>query len=354
MRPSVLAGRCDGLRQSRLRALPGLAITVVVMMAASAAMASPLSIAATGVNALGPGGGAATAPVATANSSPSASSDLEAPELAAQSPVGGPAPGGPTICPNPSQTPFAGQVVITAHGTISPGGAPVTQSGGRYSLTGPVNGSVLDLASNTTIDGSGCALIYTTGPITNYGNATGVEVRFASNVTVENFPITANGSRAGVWVNHSASITVYNVSAEHETYGLGVNASTDVNMTSDNASYSHDGVYLNRTIDGFVDASQAVFTTTAAFEVDTSSQTLILDNDGADSAYDGVNLLNDSGTRVVGNDLSHAGVYGLNEVGGSLALIRSNDLSGTGTYGVSLYNTTGSLTVTGNDLTGGW
>ncbi|MGH9919778.1 MAG: hypothetical protein ACRD6W_13050, partial [Nitrososphaerales archaeon] len=202
-------------RGSRVRA-EVLALVVVVLTVASIGVA-PAIAHASGVGPVVsvavPPGTPASSTLTPPVSPPNVASPLPSPETLS---FGGPDPGGATTCPHPGGTRFAGQVVIAANGTISPAGAPVTESANRYTLQAPVNGSVLDLASNTTIDGAGCALIYTGAPGTNYGNATGVEVRSAMNVTVENFPITANGSFAGIWINHSASITVYNVSAEHE------------------------------------------------------------------------------------------------------------------------------------------
>lgn len=320
-------------------ALLATVVTVALLMITSAGLATPLSHAA-----------AAGAP--TLSSAPSAPTASASGGLTQPVQLGGPSPSGPSVCPHPTNSPFRGQVVISATGGISPAGAPVKRTGNRLALTGPVNGSVLDLASNVTLDLSGCLLTYSPAPTTHYGNATAVEVRYASGVTVENAPIAANGSEVGVWVNHSASVTVYNASAESEETALGANESTDVNFTLDNAlNASVVGIEFLHTVTGIA-LDDAANDSAVGFEANASQAITFQSDDASDSGI-GVDLGSDSGTSVLSGTFTFATEAGAYLANSSNALLWGNSFAGNESYGVLVSSSTGAVNITGNTLNGG-
>ncbi len=270
-------------------------------------------------------------------------------------PQGGPAPNGPTNCPG--GTPYsAAQVVIEADGSVEPAGAPVTVSGSLYQLNEPLDSSLLDLASNATVDLSNCLVTYTT--VDGYGNNSAVEVRGVANVTVEYLSSTAPGDEA-VYVVDSSAVSVYGIGATHALdIGIWIQTSQDVNVSDNNVSFSNVGVYLASVIDAGVLDNQVVAETGSALETSVTSNALFLNNDGRYAAFYGANLEYDSGTLVSGNDLSG----NLNNSGTGTGIYSylsdsdrfvGNNLSGTNAYGVYVSAPTGSMLISHNDLTGG-
>ncbi len=274
---------------------------------------------------------------------------------AAGLPQGGPAPNGPTTCPG--TTPYtSAQIVIEADGGVYPTGAPVTVTGSLYQLTEPLDSSVLDLASNATVDLSNCLLTYAT--VGGYGNNTAVDVAGASNVTVEYLSSTAPGDEA-VTVQGSSAVTVYGSNATHALdYGISVDGAQDVNVTGNNVSYAEDGVFVHDTIDAVVLDNQMVGVTDAALYAVVTSGVLFLHNDGRFAAFYGAYVEEDTDTVLSGNDLSG----NLNDSGSGIGIyaefsdadrFAGNDLSGANEYGVYVDEPDGSVVVAHNNLTGG-
>lgn len=327
--------------RARPRGLPTALVAIVALLAITSMVSLP---------ALSASGSAST----TGSPSSVSVSNPALPPAPSQPapPLGGPAPGGPSVCQNPANVSFRGQVVISTTGSISPAGAPVKVSGGRVVFTGPVNGSVLDLASNLVVDGSGCRLVYSPAPVTHYGNSTAVEVRGGSNATVENFLVVANGSRVGVWVNHTTSVTVYNVSAPGETTGVASNSSTDVNVSRVSVgSASTVGVEFLRTVEGIAEYDSA--SGSAIGLESNASESITFELDTATGAHIGAQFAYDSGTVVTSSDLAGATVAGAFFLGSANDTLSDSDLSGNAPSGVLIGGSAGALTVEDNVITGG-
>lgn len=332
----------SGSGSPRQSAVLGVLIVVVALLTvSSAAVTTPLSRAAD---------------LTAIPAQPGTPLALPAPAPAVVTPVapliGGPAPSGPSACTDPLAPPFSGQIVVSATGAVYPAGAPVARHGSRLDLTGPVNGSILDLASNVTLDVSGCQLLYAPAPTSLYGNATAIEVRDASNVTVENAPITGNASQVGVWVNHSTSVTVSNVTADGEETGLGANESSDVNFSASAArNASATGIEFLHTVTAIAMDDNASGSA-VGFEAN-GTQGVTFDSDTATGTAEGAALDSDSATTLRSSDLSGSSAQAvwMNDSGGDA--LYGNNLSGDALYGVYLDNSSGSVNLSENDLSGG-
>jgi parallel beta-helix repeat protein len=266
---------------------------------------------------------------------------------------GGPTPsGGSPTCPGPSS--FTGQIVIWTNGTILPKTAPLTKSGSTYRVEGSFSGSVLDLASNITLDGSGCGLAYAT--VGGYGNLTGVEVRNATEVTAEYFDITGTFDY-GVEVDHASSVSVFDCSAESAANdGLLAESAADVNLTGNNVSYSGNGAYFQAVSDGLAEGNQMVGAVNAALYDNSGTDIAFVDNNGRNSGNDGAYVVSDEDTLLSGNNLSgttSSSGYGVYSDFSTNDVFTGNNLRGDEDYGVYAQNLIGSVAIEHNQITGG-
>jgi hypothetical protein len=270
---------------------------------------------------------------------------------------GGPAPtNGPTVCPG--TTPYStAQVVINATGAVYPAGAPVTKTGNLYALNDPVSSSILVLATDAVVDGSGCHVTYAT--VGGFGNGTAVEVRNATNVTIEHMDLLGTYDY-GVEVDDSSAVTVYNATADDAlTAGLYAASVDDLNFTRDNASFSTDGVYLTDVDSALVWDNQAVQTGSIGLGAASVTGVDWIGNDARNAATYDAELDYGYGTVFSGNDLSgnpdggNVGNSAFYDLQGSGELITSNNLTGVQQYGALFFYPVGAETFSDNLVTGG-
>jgi parallel beta-helix repeat protein len=268
---------------------------------------------------------------------------------------GGPQPtSGPETCPG--ATPYTtAQIVILPNGVVAPTGAPVQVAGGLYTLQDPVDTSVLVLASGVTVDGSDCLLTYTTVGTTT-GNHTGVQVRNATNVTLEYFDVAPATAWDGIAVDYSSAVSVYHSSAQSASdVGLYAYESKNVNFTDNSVNDSYMGVWFEDVEDGLAEGNQAVGTGDTPLYSEVTTDVSYIDNDGPGARYYGAYLDEDVGSVLLDNNLSHVYTdeYGLYDYGSSGALIQGNDFVGTPAYGAYVYEPFGAVTLDDNDFSGG-
>jgi parallel beta-helix repeat protein len=266
---------------------------------------------------------------------------------------GGPAPSlAPPTCSG--STPFSGQIVIWPNGAVTPGGAPVSTSGTTYTLNDPVTGSMLVLDSNITVNGSECAITYTT--VTGYGNSTGVEVRNATDVTAEYFHVTGSFSY-GVTVDRSSAVTVYGSTLEDAIQaGVWVNLAENVNVTDNNVSYSEDGIWFESTTEGLAQDNQAVFVTDAGLYLYVCTDVAFLDNNARGALDYGAYIEYGTNSLIEDNNLSDvttATMEGVVDDYGANDVFESNNISGQEEYGVYIETPDGSVFLENNQITGG-
>jgi parallel beta-helix repeat protein len=189
-----------------------------------------------------------------------------------------------------------GVVTILSDGTLSNPSAPISVSGQVYTLTGELNGSIVDLASGVTLNGAGYLVNYTVGMVGGDGAA--VTVSNASGVTVENFRsanatigILANnttgieihgnpvhGSTYDVEVTYSSSPNVRGNQLPSSTIGIGVGFSTSVSITSNNASEGLTGIRVWNSTGVVVSGNEANATTDDGIYLSGSSGLQVDDN----------------------------------------------------------------------------
>ncbi len=153
-----------------------------------------------------------------------------------------------------------GVVTILSDGTLSNPSAPISVSGQVYTLTGELNGSIVDLASGVTLNGAGYLVNYTVGA--PGGDGAAVTVANASGVAVENF--RSVNATVGILANNTTSVNIhgnpvlgssYDVEVTHSigpkiqgndvpasVAGIGVGYSSSVSITSNTASNGATGI----------------------------------------------------------------------------------------------------------------
>lgn len=268
---------------------------------------------------------------------------------------GGPTPSaGPVTCAG-STTYTAAQIVILANGTVYPyGTAPVTHSGSTYTLTEPVQASLLIFVSNAIIDGSNCVVRY--DAVGGHGNDTDVEARDDSNVTLEYF--NASAADIGIQANDSSGVTIFGSIAPNAAfYGIWANNSRDINISQNNASYSDWGVYLQNDLGGVVDQNQA-FETFIGIDAASSTDIRVDQNSGRYDIDVGVDLEDNTNFSVVDNDFSNnqngsGDGYGLDDGQDTSDSVVGNNFSGSQLFGAEFVECGGITTFADNDLTGG-
>ncbi|MCI4323433.1 MAG: right-handed parallel beta-helix repeat-containing protein [Thermoplasmata archaeon] len=166
--------------------------------------------------------------------------------------------------------PFVGAVTISSGCALSNAGAPISQSGSTFTLTGTLHGSLSDLCSGSTIDGAGQSLNFSRQ--TGGDGAVAVTVNGTTGVTVENIVFSnvtngiASNSTTGLTLSGNTipsalgdAIDVSNASGvkitnntvnDSNKYSILAQYSSGVTISENNASYSFYGIEVLHT-DGF-------------------------------------------------------------------------------------------------------
>ncbi|HEV2316563.1 MAG TPA: right-handed parallel beta-helix repeat-containing protein [Thermoplasmata archaeon] len=224
-----------------------------------------------------------------------------------------------------------GVVTIGTNGAISNPSAPISQSGSSYLLTGNLDGSLVVLASNVTIDGQGFQVNYTRGE--SGGDNAAVTVQGAYGDLVENF-LVANAT-TGIEVNASTDVTVSgndltNITGGIEHVGVYVEDSTNTivrSNTIDNASSDGIDLYQDRgvTVSGNVldNSSAARFHSHALYGYYLSD--VVVTNNVGEGTYYGFELDDTINAEMDGNNASYSPNGGFGVDGVTNVLIDHNN-----------------------------
>ncbi|HEV2519396.1 MAG TPA: right-handed parallel beta-helix repeat-containing protein [Thermoplasmata archaeon] len=187
---------------------------------------------------------------------------------------------------------FTGVVIILPNGTVTPGGAPISQVGNTYALTAGFAGRIIDQRNGSTLNGAGLTL--TTTP----GGSIAVTVQGATSVTVTGLTI-ANDSSIGVYVTASNSVAITSDSATGKgfavyadsvaglnvsndlfgsTGGIYVEYGTDLLVASNALAHSIEGVYVSEVVGVVIRNNNISFVTGAALDVEYSTNIQISQN----------------------------------------------------------------------------
>jgi parallel beta-helix repeat protein len=123
----------------------------------------------------------------------------------------------------PSAGPY-GVVTIESDGAISNPAAPISQSGNVYTLSGPLNGSLVVLRDGAVVNGSGYVVNYTTAG-------------------------GGNPDRSAVTVNSTGSVTIEDLSTANDTWGIRANNAGGLALVYDRPSGSEQAVNISNSSD---------------------------------------------------------------------------------------------------------
>jgi parallel beta-helix repeat protein len=127
---------------------------------------------------------------------------------------------------------------IQSDGSINPSSAPISRKGNVYTLTGDLNGTVLDIQrSNAVFNGAGFSI-----PGVGYDYA--VLLTGVTNMTVTNF--TINGRNVAIHLNASSYCTITGNSIIDASYGIWLTDQSNGNAISGNSMNScYFGVFFD-------------------------------------------------------------------------------------------------------------
>jgi parallel beta-helix repeat protein len=127
---------------------------------------------------------------------------------------------------------------IQSDGSINPSSAPISRKGNVYTLTGDLNGTVLDIRrSNAIVDSGGFS-------IPGFGYDEAILLTGVTNVTVTNF--TINGRNVAMHLNASSYCTITGNSIIDASYGIWLTDQSNGNAISGNSITScYYGVYFD-------------------------------------------------------------------------------------------------------------
>jgi parallel beta-helix repeat protein len=114
-----------------------------------------------------------------------------------------------------------GTIYIRADGSVEPSGAPISQVGEIYTLTGDVNTDVDGIIvqrNDAVIDGAGHT-------IQGSGNGFGVGLQYTSNVTIRN--INVRGFWIGIYGNLTSFTVISGNDLADNEYGIGIDGSSN-------------------------------------------------------------------------------------------------------------------------------
>lgn len=187
-----------------------------------------------------------------------------------------------------------GVVTIAADGSISNTSAPISVAGSLYRLTGPMNGSIVVLASGIVLDGAGYAINYTAG------DGAAVTVSGTTGVTVENFRST--NATIGILVNNTTGSSVQGNSVRGSAYDIEVTNSTAALVAGNNETGPATGIgtgigYASHVTVSSNDASR----TATGFDVWNSTVVALTGNTADATTLEGTYITGSTGVTVHAN-----------------------------------------------------
>lgn len=258
-----------------------------------------------------------------------------------------------------------GQVWIHPNGTVTPGSAPITQTGNTYTFTSGIAGSILDERNGSTIDGGGFALNTTPGAFSGFviNDATGVTVERLTivNQSAEGFVVdsarqitltsdTVIGSGFGVFSKSVAGLNISN-NQFSGTEGIYVNYGSVLLISSNTLTRTSAGIYVGDFSSVTIRNNNVSYVTGSGIDVEYSANVLVTLNalyNLVTYARDQVFLYEDSGVMVSWNNGS-AGDYAVYGEYLTSVTVAHNHFVGILSSGVYFDYAT-SLSVYGNDL----
>ncbi len=194
-------------------------------------------------------------------------------------------------------------VTILANGTISPANAPISRSGETYTLSSPLNGSLLVLASGVTVDGAGRLINYEGGGPDGDGAA--VTLLNTSGDLVEQ--VRSANATIGILANDTTAATIRDDPVTGTSYSLEVIGSSGTTLTGDGVA--------NGSIGG------------TGLMIQYSSDVLATGNIAAGDAV-GFYVLNSTDVTLDGNFANHTGADGIIIEGSTDVVADDNQLDG--------------------------
>ncbi len=177
---------------------------------------------------------------------------------------------GVTVVQSPDVTPtaaFIGNVIIYANGTAS-SQTVIGQVGNQYTLKENLNGTLIDLRSNSIVAGNGYTI--------NGMGKDGFNITNASSVEFNDFKVI--NSSTGAYVVNSTHVTIADSNITATSYGAYAIYSAFLSFSADKLSVITDyGIYVTDTPQVFINSTYVK--AARGFETDTSTVQVEFNND---------------------------------------------------------------------------
>jgi nitrous oxidase accessory protein NosD len=217
-----------------------------------------------------------------------------------------------------------GVVTIEANGALSDPSAPIAVSGSVYTLTGDLEGSLVDLDSGSTVDGGGYLLDYSAS---GGGGPDGAALTVNSTTGVTVMDLNASGGTVGVRANDTTGLTI------ETSRLLGTEASIVVTNASstqveDDLLQQGTGVWLYNTTGSTVEANNLRGNASGVLVEDAVAVTVdsnaLANASGATGAA--IRLLNVTGATIDANSAPNSS-QGIQVNDSSVVTIEDNNVS---------------------------
>ncbi|HEV2166680.1 MAG TPA: right-handed parallel beta-helix repeat-containing protein, partial [Thermoplasmata archaeon] len=192
-----------------------------------------------------------------------------------------------------------GLVTIEANGSVVPSGAPISVAGTTYTLTGTINGSLLVVANDVTVDGADHLVNYTVGMVG--GDNAAVTVQGSTSDVLENF--RSSNSSIGILVEAASGATVRDNSVGGNATSIEVNRSSDVVISGNHeAVFPGEGTGLQVTSSSGVTVTGNVFDERkTGISLENVSRAVVMANSANRTVDAGIDLTNASQVEIVSN-----------------------------------------------------
>lgn len=174
-----------------------------------------------------------------------------------------------------STTAFAGNITIYANGTVS-SQTVIGQVGNQYALKENLNGTLIDLRSNSIVSGNGYTI--------NGMGKDGFNITNTSSVEINDFRVV--NSSTGAYVVNSTHVTIADSNITAASYGAYSIYSAFLLFSADKLSVPTDyGIYVTDTPQVFINstyvkAARGFETTTSTIQVEFNNDTIITSSVG--------------------------------------------------------------------------
>jgi len=237
-------------------------------------------------------------------------------------------PGGATAPVTPSV--FVGIVTIYPDGSLSSPTPPITVSGGTYTLTAPISGSIIDERNDSTLNGAAFTLDASTGV------GAGILLPVVHNVEVKDFQIA--NAVVGIQANSSNFVSIHDNTIQATNRGILTELSNSVDLTG-NLLPNTEGIAVIIGNDIIIDQNNASSATTVGITVELASNVSITNNDATLCGSIGILAEYASAVTIDNNDVHQGSLLGYGiEVAYTQGVTESNNIAGGGFAGVTAFS----------------